>query len=143
KAHFIHTDFEVTSSFSSSDEDLNRIHDMISYTIRNVGLGGYLVDCPQIERLGYGGDGNASTITAQTMFNLAPLYNNWLQAWGDVIREDGDMPYIAPNPYNAGGGPYWSGFIISASWNTYQHYGDKRILEKYYPTMIKWLEFVN
>ncbi|WP_313381551.1 family 78 glycoside hydrolase catalytic domain [Proteiniphilum saccharofermentans] len=143
KAHLIHTDFEFTSTFECSDEDLNRIHDMIAYTLRCVGLGGYLVDCPQIERLGYGGDGNASTVTAQTMFHLAPLYNNWLQAWEDVIREDGSMPHTAPNPYAAGGGPYWCGFIISASWNTYQHYGDIRVLEKYYPVMKKWLEYVD
>lgn len=143
KAHLIHTDFELTSTFECSDEDLNRIHDMVSYTLHCVGLGGYLVDCPQIERLGYGGDGNASTVTAQTMFHMAPLYNNWLQAWGDVIREDGGMPHTAPNPYNAGGGPYWCGFIISASWNTYQHYGDVRLLEKYYPLMQKWLEYVD
>ena len=40
---------------------------MIYYTLRCLSLGGYLVDCPQLERLGYGGDGNASTMTAQTM----------------------------------------------------------------------------
>ncbi len=143
KAHLIHTNFKTTSSFECSDEDLNNIHDMIFYTLQNVGLGGYLVDCPQIERLGYGGDGNASTITAQTMFNMAPLYTNWLQAWADVIREDGSMPHTAPNPYTAGGGPYWCGFIISASWNTYQHYNDIRVLENYYPVMQKWLEYVD
>src|SRR5690554_3143148 len=143
KAHFIHTDFEEASSFVSSDDDLNNIHDMISYTLRNVGLGGYRGDCPQIERLGYGGDGNASTITAQTMFSMAPLYNNWLQAWSDVIREDGSMPHTTPNPYAAGGGPYWCGFIISASWNSYQHYGDVRLLKKYYPVMQKWLDYVD
>jgi alpha-L-rhamnosidase len=77
------------------------------------------------------------------MFNLVPLYSNWLQAWADVIREDGSMPHTAPNPYAAGGGPYWCGFIISASWNTYQHYGDIRVLEKYYPVMKKWLEYVD
>ena len=115
KALLIHTDFETASDFECSDTDLNRIHDMIHYTLRCLGLGGYLVDCPQIERLGYGGDGNASTLTAQTMFNLAPLYNNWLDAWSDVIREDGSMPHTAPNPYAAGGGPTGCGFIISAS----------------------------
>lgn len=143
KAHLIHTNFESTSTFKCSDDDLNSIHDMVSYTLRCVGLGGYLVDCPQLERLGYGGDGNASTVTAQTMFNLAPLYNNWLQAWADVIRDDGGMPHTAPNPYSAGGGPYWCGFIISASWNTYLQYGDASLLEKYYPVMQKWLEYVE
>ena len=77
------------------------------------------------------------------MFNLAPLYNNWLDAWQDVIREDGGMPHTAPNPYSAGGGPYWCGFIISASWNTYQHYGDINVLKKYYPIMQKWLGYVE
>ena len=143
KAHLIHTDFELTSKFECSDSDLNRIHDMVLYTLQCLGLGGYLVDCPQIERLGYGGDGNASTVTAQTMFNLAPLYTNWLDAWSDVIREDGSMPHTAPNPYSAGGGPYWCGFIISASWHTYQNYGDIKVLEKYYPVMQKWLGYVN
>lgn len=143
KAHLIHTDFEITSKFECSDPELNKIHDMIFYTLQCLSLGGYLVDCPQIERLGYGGDGNASTVTAQTMFNLAPLYTNWLQAWGDVVREEGSMPHVAPTPYNAGGGPYWCGFIISASWNTYQRYGDTRILEKYYPVMQQWLGYVE
>ena len=142
-AYLIHTDYKIASSFECSDEDINRIHDMIFYTLRCLSLGGYLVDCPQIERLGYGGDGNASTETAQTMFDLAPLYSNWLQAWGDCIREDGGMPHTAPNPFPAGGGPYWCGFIISASWKTYLSSGDTLFLKKYYTTMQQWLNYVE
>lgn len=143
KAYLIHTGYDLASGFQCSDPEMNQIHDMVFYTLRCLSLGGDLVDCPQIERLGYGGDGNASTQTAQTMFNLNPLYANWLQAWADVIREDGGMPHTAPNPYPAGGGPYWCGFIITASWKTYQNYGDSTILEKYYPDMQKWLGYVD
>jgi alpha-L-rhamnosidase len=142
-SYLIRTGYNPASSFKCSDPDLNKIHDMIFYTLQCLSLGGYLVDCPQIERLGYGGDGNASTETAQTMFDMAPLYRNWLQAWADCIREDGGMPHTAPNPYPAGGGPYWCGFIITASWKTYLNYGDKRILEKYYPVMQKWLGYAD
>lgn len=142
-ACLIHTDYSGNSSFSCSDEDLNAIHDMIQYTLRCLTLGGYMVDCPQIERLGYGGDGNASTQTVQTMFDLAPVYMNWMQAWADCMREDGGMPHTAPNPYMAGGGPYWCGFIITASWQTYLNYGDARLLERYYPSMQKWLEYAG
>ena len=142
-AYLIHTDYKDASSFQCSDSEMNAIHDMIQYTLRCLSLGGYLVDCPQIERLGYGGDGNASTQTAQTMFDLSPLYTNWMQAWADCIREDGGMPHTAPNPYSAGGGPYWCGFIITASWNTYINYGDSRLIEKYYPVMQHWLEYVQ
>jgi alpha-L-rhamnosidase len=143
KAYLIHTGFEPAATFECSDPDLNAIHDMLFYTLQCLSIGGVFVDCPQIERLGYGGDGNASTLTAQTMYNLAPVYNNWLQAWADVIREDGGMPHTAPNPYRAGGGPYWCGFIITASWNTYLNYGDTLVLEKYYPVMQKWLGYVE
>lgn len=141
-AYLIHTGYRLASSFECSDTDLNRIHNMLFYTLRCLSLGGDLVDCPQIERLGYGGDGNASTLTAQTMFDLAPLYSNWLQAWADCVREDGGMPHTAPNPYPAGGGPYWCGFIITASWKTFVNYGDVRVLEKFYPVMQKWLTYV-
>lgn len=143
KGYFIHTGFELASGFQCSDPDLNRIHNMIFYTLQCLSIGGDLVDCPTVERLGYGGDGNASTLTAQTMFNLNPLYTNWLQAWGDCVREDGGMPHTAPNPYKAGGGPYWCGFIITASWKTYLNYGDVSVLEKYYPVMQKWLGYVD
>jgi len=141
--YLVRTGFESASGFQCSDPELNQIHDMVNYTLRCLSIGGDLVDCPTLERLGYGGDGNASTATAQTMYNLNPLYANWLQAWADCIREDGGMPHTAPNPYPAGGGPYWCGFIITASWKTYLNYGDVAILEKYYPVMQKWLEYVK
>lgn len=141
-ASLVHTNYSGESFFACSDKDLNAIHDMIQYTLRCLTLGGYMVDCPQIERLGYGGDGNASTPTVQTMFNLSPLYMNWMQAWADCMREDGSMPHTAPNPYAAGGGPFWCGFIITASWQTYLNYGDRRLLDRYYPYMQQWLEYV-
>jgi len=143
RAHLIRTNYQTASSFECSDPEMNVIHDMIQYTLQCLSLGGYIVDCSQIERLGYGGDGNASTQTAQTMFDMAPLYSNWMQAWADCIREDGGMPHTAPNPYSAGGGPFWCGFIITASWKTYINYGDSRLIEKYYPVMKQWLGYVN
>jgi alpha-L-rhamnosidase len=143
RAYLIHTNYERVSGFECSDPDLNQIHDMLNYTLRCLSIGGDLVDCPQIERLGYGGDGNASTVTAQTMFNLGPLYNNWLQAWSDCVRDDGGMPHTAPNPYAAGGGPYWCGFIITASWQSFLNYGDTLVLGKNYPVMQKWLGYVG
>lgn len=62
-ACLIHTDYSGNSSFSCSDDDLNAIHQMIQYTLSCLTLGGDMVDCPHVERLDYGGDGNASTVT--------------------------------------------------------------------------------
>ena len=143
KAHLIHTDYSIASSFECSDPDLNAIHDMIQYTMQCLTFGGYMVDCPHIERLGYGGDGNSSTEAFQTMYNVSPLYTNWMQAWADAEREGGSLPHVAPNPYNAGGGPYWCGFVIMAPWRTYVNYNDPRLIERYYPLMKDWLGYVE
>ena len=143
KAVRMRTDYRRVSSFDSSDEDLDKIHDMVAYTLENLAFDGYMVDCANIERLGYGGDGNASALTFQTMFDASPLYINWLQAWNDVIREDGGLPHTAPSPQRAGGGPYWCGFIVQAPWRTYMSYGDSRLLQRCYPEMRHWLDYVD
>ncbi|MDR1497730.1 MAG: glycoside hydrolase family 78 protein [Puniceicoccales bacterium] len=143
RAFFIQTNYKDATSFECSDADLNAIHNMVKRTLRALSLGGYLVDCTHFERLGYGGDGNASTRTFQTMFDVAPLYKNWLQAWRDVQFPDGRLPYTAPSPIEAGGGPYWCAFVVSAPWSTYVQYGDKTFLEESYSTMQKWIGYTD
>ena len=137
------TDFPKRSTFTSSDEDLNRIYDLVDWTVENLTFNGYMVDCASIERLGYGGDGNASTVTLQAMAAVSPLYLNWLQAWADAERPDGSLPHTAPNPYRAGGGPYWCSFLVQAPWRSYVSYADKRMLERFYPAMKHWLDYVD
>ena len=97
---------------------------MFAHTLKCLTLGGKMVDCPHFERLGYGGDGNASTITAQTLYDLPSLYTTWLTHWADCNGPDGDMPHTAPTYWSSGGGPYWCTFIIKAAWETYLNYGD-------------------
>jgi len=136
-------DLPWNGSFESSDPDLNAIYALVERTLRNLTFGGYMVDCASIERLGYGGDGNASAQTLQSMAGAAPLYLNWLQAWADAQRPDGGLPHTAPNPYTAGGGPYWCSFLVQAAWRTWMNYGDIRPLERFYPMMKHWLDYVD
>ncbi len=71
------------------------------------------------------------------------MYLNWLQAWIDAQAPDGGMPHTAPCPYKAGGGPYWCSFIVQAPWRTYMSYADDRLLERCYPSMLRWLDYVD
>jgi alpha-L-rhamnosidase len=144
KALAIHADFGKESAFRCSDPDMNAIHDLIQNTLRNLCAGGYLLGDASFERLGYGGEGHAATlVTSQTFFNLAPLYANWLAAWNDCMRPDGGLPYTAPCPYTAGGGPFWCAIIVNAPWSSYVNYGDRRIIETHYPAMKRWLGYVE
>src|SRR5262249_28318264 len=56
QGYFVRTDYKPASSFESSSDLLNRIYRTAAWTYENLTLGGYVVDCPTRERLGYGGD---------------------------------------------------------------------------------------
>ena len=143
RARRMRTDFPWNGTFESSDPELNAIYGIVDWSMENLAFDGYMVDCASIERLGYGGDGNASTLSLQIVSDVAPLYLNWLQAWEDAQRPDGGLPHTAPNPYKAGGGPYWCTFPIQASWRTYLSYGDKRPMERFYPVMKRFMDYVD
>ena len=142
RAYAIRGSYKAASSFVCSDAGLNAIHDMVNYTLRCLTFSGYMVDCPHLERTGYGGDGNSSTQAFQTMYDAAPTYLNWLQAWGDVVQPDGGLPHVAPAG-GGGGGPYWCGFMVLAPWRTYMNYGDDRLLVRHYDDMKKWFGYVD
>jgi len=143
KAYPIHGDYQSAATFRCSDNELNAIHDMVKYTISCLTFSGYQVDCPHLERAGYGGDGNSSTNVSQTMYDMSPTYMNCLQTWHDSMREGGSLPHVGPNPGAGGGGPYWCGFMVLAPWRTYVNYGDPRLIERYYDTMKEWMGYVD
>ncbi len=130
------------ATFECSDPRLNAIHNMVKYTLSCLTFSGYMVDCPHIERMGYGGDGNSSTMALQTIWDVHDTYLNWLRAWEDAMDSTGDLPYVAP-AFRTGGGPYWSGFIVKAPWRTYLNYGDRTMIHRYYSDMKRWLEYIE
>ena len=133
-----------SATFECSDADLNTIHEMIDNTMKCLTFSGYMVDCPHLERAGYGGDGNSSTMTLQTMYDVNHVYNNWVQGWADSMQDGGLMPCAAPSATaGGGGGPYWNAFMAFAPWRTYVNYGDSRIIETYYSYMKEWIAFVD
>lgn len=130
------------ATFECSDPRLNAIHDMVKYTLSCLTFSGYMVDCPHIERMGYGGDGNSSTNTLQTLWDVRDTYHQWMLAWQDALDSTGDLPYVAP-AFRTGGGPYWQGFIVKAPWRTYLNYGDPSLIHCYYKDMKRWMDYID
>lgn len=140
--YFISTAFATAASFSCSDPVLQDIHDVTMWTFDNLSLGGYVVDCPHRERMGYGGDAHATTEAALTHYDMGAFYSKWAQDFRDVQRADGWIAHTAPT-YWGGGGPSWSGFCITLPWEVYLAYGDRRILEENYGMMRDWMTFME
>lgn len=142
RGYAIHSDYERVGRFECSNELFNRIYETILWTYRCLSLGGYVVDCPHRERLGYGAEGQVAVDTALYGFDSGALFAKWLGDWRDVQDpQSGEVPHTAPT-YIGGGGPAWGGIVVTLPWRCYLQYGDKRILEDNYPMMrayLRWL----
>ena len=137
------TNYEPSSTFSCDNRLLNQVHQMMCWTYKCLSLGGYTVDCPHRERLGYGGDSGTSMEMGMLNFRTGPFYAKWATDWRDAQNAQGDVPYTAPYSQDAGGGPVWSGFCVTMPWQIYLTYADRRPLELSWPVMKKWLAFID
>ncbi|RZM07836.1 MAG: alpha-L-rhamnosidase, partial [Pedobacter sp.] len=133
---------------------------------QNLSIGGYIVDCPQRERLGNGGDAHATCETGMMNYRMGAFYTKWMEDWRDVKGTEsvvgnmydtawyhkgsmsgrplykGILPHTAPT-YMGGGGPAWGGIVVTLPWFVYQQEGDKRILSKNFELIQDWLSFLK
>ncbi|MFH0756840.1 MAG: alpha-L-rhamnosidase N-terminal domain-containing protein [Bacteroidota bacterium] len=135
-------DRERLGEFTCSNELLNQIYDNTCYTYESLSTGGMTVDCPHRERLGYGGDGHGSMEIAMDAFASHPFFTKWARDWVDIQDETGRINHTAPT-LGGGGGPAWSGFILTMPWEVYLNYGDVRILENTFGAARNWLEYLD
>lgn len=143
RGYLITTDLPKASTFRCSSETLNGIYAMMEHTLRCLMLGGYQVDCHSRERLGYGGDGQASLDTTLYLLRSDAFYRKWTRDWMDAQDPGtGGLPYAAPS-YPCGGGPFWCGFLVATTLKHYQHYGDIALVERNYAVIRKWFELVE
>ena len=159
RAHLVRTDYGRAADFECSNDLLNWIYDTTLLTFEDLSLGGYVVDCAHRERMGYGGDAHATTECGLNNYALGAFYTKWSQDWRDVqggasawgtsdkagyqdAVESGNLPYTAPT-YWGGGGPGWSGYCVTLPWEMYERYGDTRLLKVNFPTIQRWLAFLE
>lgn len=140
----VHTDIKPIVRFKSSNETLQWIFDAYIRTQQNNIHCCVPSDCPHRERLGYTGDGQLTVNAVMTCFDAEGLYRKWMQDIAD--SQDiftGHVQHTAPF-YGGGGGPGgWGGAMVIVPYAFYKHYGDKAILEKYYPNMVKYLDYME
>ncbi|MGA2771239.1 MAG: glycoside hydrolase family 78 protein [Bryobacteraceae bacterium] len=137
----VHDDMEKSADFTSSSALLNQIHHNMFWGIR----GNYRsipTDCPQRdERQGWLGDRSQVSRSEAYMFDVAAFYTKWMTDIADSQKPDGSIPVVSPNYW-----PYyyddltWPGTFIFVHGMLYDEYGDKRVIERNYPAMKKWID---
>ncbi len=144
KGKVVYSANQQAGNFLCDNPLVNKIHKATVWSQKS-NMMGYPMDCPQRdERLGWLGDAQVTAEEAMFNFNMALFYENWLYG----IRENqdektGDLPIISPQPYMPDQGIEWSSTYFTLLWQYYTTYGDKRILQKHYPAMKRYMAFLD
>ena len=133
-----------TGSFECDNQLVNKIHKATVWSQKSNMLG-YPMDCPQRdERLGWLGDAQVTAEEAMFNFDMALFYENWFEGIKDNQDEKtGDIPIISPRPYIKDDGIEWSSTYLAMLWQYYSNYSDKRILQRHYPAMKRYMAFLD
>ncbi len=135
------SDLPQTGQFETDHALLNQLQSNIQWGQR----GNFLevpTDCPQRdERLGWTGDAQVFAPTAAFNMDVAAFFTKWMRDIDDAQLPDGGVPSVAPNllgDYDSG--PGWSDARVVIPWAMYQAYADRRMLERHYPSMRRWMQ---
>jgi len=147
----VHTDLRRTGWFRCSDERLNRLHDAADWSFRTNACD-IPTDCPQRERAGWTGDWQLFAPTAAFLYDVAGFSTKWLRDLAADQRADGVIRNFAPDPAPAGADDYpiktflegssgWGDAAVHVPWTMWRCYGDTRLLEEQWPSMVAWVEY--
>ncbi len=132
----------VVGQFACSDRLLNQLQSNIYWTQR-ANFIDIPTDCPQRdERLGWTGDAQVYIGTAALNCDVQAFFTKWLVDLTDGQRGDGQFPMVAPvKVAGDDGGPAWADAGVICPWTIYQIYGDRRLLARQYPSMVRFVAF--
>lgn len=140
----IHTEMKKTGDFVTSNKLVNRLYQNIQWGQRDNFLD-VPTDCPQRdERLGWTGDAQVFASTALFNFNVALFFRKWLRDLKVEQTKENGVPHVVPNILgDSPGAACWGDAATIIPWETYQAYGDKRILQDQYNSMTDWVDFIT
>jgi alpha-L-rhamnosidase len=142
---FVHSDVARTGTFRCSNALIDRVH-------RNVVWGqlsnlmSIPTDCPQRdERHGWLGDAHLSAEEAVFNFDMAAFYAKFLDDIRLAQKDDGSLPDVAPPylPRLYPADPAWSSAYATLVALLWDHYADRRLVDRHYPSLKRYVEFLE
>jgi alpha-L-rhamnosidase len=150
----LHSDTPPAGTFECSNPLINQLQHNIVW-----GQKGNFVDvptdCPQRdERLGWTGDTQVFIRTACFNRHVAAFFTKWLRDLSADQQPSGSVPFVVPDVISrtepselgarpASGAAAWSDAAVICPWTIYLCYGDTRLLEQQYESMVGWVEYVR
>jgi alpha-L-rhamnosidase len=140
----VYSDMASTGTWSGSDALLNQLFSNIVWGQK----GNFLevpTDCPQRdERLGWTGDAQVFAPTAAFNMDVSGFFAKWLADLAHDQYDSGSVPDVIPNVLSTAqqGVAGWADAATVVPWAMYRAYGDTQLLERQYPSMAAWVDYV-
>ncbi|MCX4768046.1 glycoside hydrolase family 78 protein [Streptomyces sp. NBC_01275] len=144
-----HTDMARTGWFECSNEQVNRLHENVVWSLR----GNFVdlpTDCPQRdERLGWTGDIQVFAPTAAFLYDCHGMLASWLRDVAVEQHADGTVPWYVPT---IPGGPQWTparpgagwGDVVTLTpWALYRDSRDTGLLAAQYDSARRWVDLIT
>jgi alpha-L-rhamnosidase len=147
----VHTDMTRAGWFRCSDERINRLHKAAVWSLRGNACD-IPTDCPTRERAGWTGDWQIFVGAAAFLYDVAGFSTKWLRDLAAEQWSSGVVANLAPSPPSESEGGFvaelngsagWGDAAVLVPWEIYRAYGDRRVLEEQWPSMVAWLAHVE
>lgn len=145
----MNSDLPLNGSFACSNAMFNQLHEVIQWTFLS-NVFSVQSDCPAREKMGYGADMVVSSEAFLYNYNMAQFYSKTVRDFANEQRPEGGITEIAPftgiadRGYGDLSGPLgWQLGFPFLQKKLYEFYGDKRVIEQYYPAFERQMAFLQ
>tara|TARA_R110000868_G_scaffold199758_1_gene446381 strand:+ start:9094 stop:11754 length:2661 start_codon:yes stop_codon:yes gene_type:complete len=151
----ISSDTPKRGHFECSLPALNRLHENVVWSQRD-NFVSVPTDCPQRdERMGWTGDAQAFSATANTLFDSETFWLSWLRDLSIDQDADGSVASVVPNvlidsdflldgePTSLMGRAGWGDAATIVPWSVYESYGSTEVLSQQLGSMRSWVDHLR
>ncbi len=150
-------------TFQCSEENINKLHELSRWTLIS-NIHSIPTDCPHREKCGWTGDAHAMVHAMIYNFDSQRFFSKYMFDMRSSAREEKDELYfgesfhdrsivakpagiptmIVPGKRTSGvASPDWGTAMIQIPWYLYLYYGDRMILDNFYPDMKVWVDYIQ
>lgn len=159
----VHSSLPKSGAFTCSEDNINKLHQLAEWTIKS-NIHSIPTDCPHREKCGWTGDAHALIHALIYNFDAQRFMSKYIFDMRSSARNTNHELYfgtnfhdrsiinkpkgvptmIVPGKRTSGtASPDWGTAMTQVPYYLYLYYGEKIVLENFYPDMKVWVDYIQ